>query len=62
MGSGVLVVCSAALGRALTTNERQVALMVEYLAHCFVTGTDPDWCLTCGAYVAESLAACSCEF
>jgi hypothetical protein len=62
LGPGVLVVCSTALERPLTTDERQVALMVEYLAHCYATGTDPAWCLTCGAYVAESVAACSCEF
>ena len=61
LGTGVLAVCSTALGRALTTNERQVALMVEYLAHCYATGTHPDWCLDCGAYVGESLVACSCE-
>ena len=60
LGLGVLTVCSTALGRALTTDERQVALLVEYLAQCRITGADPDWCLTCGAYVAESLADCSC--
>jgi hypothetical protein len=60
LGPGVLAVCSTVLGRALTTDERQVALLVEYLADCRIAGTDSAWCLDCGAYVAESLANCTC--
>ena len=61
LGIGVMEVCSAALGRTLTTDERQVALLVEYLAHCRMTGDKPAWCLTCGAYVASSPSSCGCR-
>jgi hypothetical protein len=61
LGIGVMEVCSAALRRSLTTGERQVALLVEYLAHCRITGDTPAWCLTCGAYVAGPPGECGCR-
>jgi hypothetical protein len=60
LGQGVIEVCTRMLDRPLGRDERAVALMVEYLAQCRVWGVESDWCLTCGAYVAASLDACTC--
>jgi hypothetical protein len=61
LGPGVIEVCTSMLGRPLNQDERSVALMVEYLAHCRARGAASAWCLSCGAYVADDASACSCD-
>jgi hypothetical protein len=57
-------VCAKGLGRTLTPGERQVALLAEYVTRCQVTGTEPDWCLSCGEprpTGAGPWPLCACE-
>jgi hypothetical protein len=57
---GVVQVCETALARSLTEDERHVAVIAEYLAHCRMTGADPAWCLHCGEYRPSPDADCGC--
>jgi hypothetical protein len=61
LGPGVVEACGVMLGRPMNAGERQVALMVDYLATCRARRIEPAWCLACGAYVAESPTDCTCD-